>query len=335
MGNRLIDLSGKRFGLWTVIERAPNSKDGRAAWVCRCECGNTKAINTKILRRGSSKSCGCATWDFLRKNRPSRLIDMKGQRFGRLTVLERAPDDNRQQPMWYCRCDCGAVKPVKGYALRTGRTQSCGCASGLIRSAKKRKNLLGQTFDRLTVLRYAGGGMWHCRCVCGNEKKVATTSLTSRETRSCGCLAREFNERLKRYRPFKDTLSRFRSDPEYAATPAYLYLVEVDNMSILKIGVSIDPARRGRKSFTSTHYQRALPRACCRSVEQTALWETRAHEPLEVPEGITLTSGLTELREGLDVQETIRLLDSLADRCERIGWEAMWAELEARRKSEN
>lgn len=40
----------------------------------------------------------------------SRLIDLTGQRFGRLTVIERAGSDIRKQALWMCVCDCGTKK---------------------------------------------------------------------------------------------------------------------------------------------------------------------------------------------------------------------------------
>lgn len=55
-----------------------------------------------------------------------RLIDLTGQRFSRLTVIERAPN-NGKQPAWVCRCDCGNTSIVQGGNLREGRVQSCGC----------------------------------------------------------------------------------------------------------------------------------------------------------------------------------------------------------------
>lgn len=54
----LIDLSGKTFGILTVIERSANSNK-HACWVCRCECGTVKAIRGGHLTSGASKSCGC------------------------------------------------------------------------------------------------------------------------------------------------------------------------------------------------------------------------------------------------------------------------------------
>jgi len=55
---RGLDLTGKKFGRWTVIRRGEN-KDNRVAWYCKCECGNTNTIITRVLVKGQSKSCGC------------------------------------------------------------------------------------------------------------------------------------------------------------------------------------------------------------------------------------------------------------------------------------
>jgi len=50
---------GNTYGYLTVIERAPNNKDGRAMWKCRCKCGNEVIVLGKHLRSGNTKSCGC------------------------------------------------------------------------------------------------------------------------------------------------------------------------------------------------------------------------------------------------------------------------------------
>lgn len=55
-----------------------------------------------------------------------KAIDLTGQKFGRLTVLERAENKNGYV-RWKCRCDCGNEKIVMSYQLRKGGTQSCGC----------------------------------------------------------------------------------------------------------------------------------------------------------------------------------------------------------------
>ena len=64
-----VDMTGKRFGRYTVIARAENSKDGCARWICKCDCGNVKTVLGQSLRRGSVVSCGC----FHREDLISRL----------------------------------------------------------------------------------------------------------------------------------------------------------------------------------------------------------------------------------------------------------------------
>lgn len=66
-----------------------------------------------------------------------RLIDLTGQRFSRLLVIDRATPKMPRRPnghdgikilvRWNCICDCGSAAIVKGEQLRNGRTKSCGC----------------------------------------------------------------------------------------------------------------------------------------------------------------------------------------------------------------
>jgi hypothetical protein len=55
-----------------------------------------------------------------------RVIDLTGQRFGRLVVIDQAPKNGRITK-WNCICDCGERKCVQAAHLRSGHTQSCGC----------------------------------------------------------------------------------------------------------------------------------------------------------------------------------------------------------------
>lgn len=58
----LIDMTGQRFGRWTVLEHA-----GGTRWLCRCDCGTEKPVSGDTLRSGRSKSCGCYAKDFARE----------------------------------------------------------------------------------------------------------------------------------------------------------------------------------------------------------------------------------------------------------------------------
>jgi hypothetical protein len=53
-------MAGRRFGSLLVLARA-GSKDGRATWLCRCDCDTEKEILGYKLRAGSPRSCGCRT----------------------------------------------------------------------------------------------------------------------------------------------------------------------------------------------------------------------------------------------------------------------------------
>lgn len=57
----------------------------------------------------------------------SRLIDLTGQHFGRLTVLTRCGSASDRQALWHCSCDCGTHILAKTGNLRSGHTLSCGC----------------------------------------------------------------------------------------------------------------------------------------------------------------------------------------------------------------
>jgi hypothetical protein len=49
-----------------------------------------------------------------------------GSVIGRWTVV-RSSDTRRGERYWFCRCECGVVRSVRGSALRAGQSQSCGC----------------------------------------------------------------------------------------------------------------------------------------------------------------------------------------------------------------
>ena len=58
-----------------------------------------------------------------------KKLDLTGQRFGKLTVIEPA-ENVGGRTAWRCRCDCGGETVVKTQHLRSGHTASCGCING-------------------------------------------------------------------------------------------------------------------------------------------------------------------------------------------------------------
>lgn len=66
---------------------------------------------------------------------PRRLVDLKGQRFGRLAVVERAAG-GQGISQWLCVCDCGRRKTVSSNTLKSGNARSCGCLNSELSSAR-------------------------------------------------------------------------------------------------------------------------------------------------------------------------------------------------------
>lgn len=57
-----------------------------------------------------------------------KLIDLTGQKFGRLVVIERYGIGKKgQDAKWLCRCECGGIAISTGKNLRSGNSKSCGC----------------------------------------------------------------------------------------------------------------------------------------------------------------------------------------------------------------
>lgn len=131
-----------------------------------------------------------------------RFIDLSGQRFGYLTVLERTGDHvsagGNRFVQFLCKCDCGNLTKVTAGHLKTGHKRSCG-KCGKFDTVR---DLTGQKFGRLTVLEQSGfytypkSGdrdiTWLCQCECGNFVVARGNNLKDGSTRSCGCLRKEY-----------------------------------------------------------------------------------------------------------------------------------------------
>lgn len=136
----------------------------------------------------------------------SRIKDIVGERFGKLTVVRYLRTDVKpygRTVIWECKCDCGNIVEVSTSALRSGNTKSCGCL--------KSENLVGMKFGRLTVMDRESPkskktkGLWICKCECGNVIKVNTSALKSGNTTSCGCKRKETLRQLRTKHGESDT----------------------------------------------------------------------------------------------------------------------------------
>lgn len=67
---RRIDLTGQRFGSWTVIKPATREcgTATNAHWLCRCDCGTESVVSGKSLRIGGSTGCFYCRFSRRKKN---------------------------------------------------------------------------------------------------------------------------------------------------------------------------------------------------------------------------------------------------------------------------
>lgn len=133
--------------------------------------------------------------------------DLTGQVFGRLTVIEKAPNINGRTA-WICQCSCGNTKIVISRYLKSGNVHSCGCLKKEIQS-EKAKDIAGFRFKRLKALYSTekrdrnGSVIWMCHCDCGNTAEVSIAGLLSGNNFSCGCA----REQIKNQTDMKDGTS--------------------------------------------------------------------------------------------------------------------------------
>lgn len=127
---------------------------------------------------------------------PSRVSDLTGQKFGRLTATGYAGRDAHGKTRWTCECECGTTTVVRRSHLLTGNTTSCGCRrTDHLDGPRKAVELAGMKFGALTVIERSGADsrgniMWACECECGRETVARGGHLRSGNTSSCGCRRR-------------------------------------------------------------------------------------------------------------------------------------------------
>lgn len=126
----------------------------------------------------------------------------KGQKFGRLTLVERHEKFSNGKK-WKLLCDCGSDVIANVYAVKRGAIASCGCLMSDARQARLRYKE-GDKFNRITLVKrshkiYVGKVLkhfWNVKCDCGTEKVADIRPIVAGKTKSCGCALVEFSRKL-------------------------------------------------------------------------------------------------------------------------------------------
>lgn len=89
---RLHDLTGRRFGRYTVIAQAPG-RAGKTVWRCRCDCGNERSVTATTLKRGQTMSCGCLRPSLIAESRRTHGMRKSPEYRNWLRMRERCEDE--------------------------------------------------------------------------------------------------------------------------------------------------------------------------------------------------------------------------------------------------
>ena len=135
---RLKNRVGLIYGMLTVIKRHGVNTSNHVTWECLCECGKKTIVTGNNLKSGGTKSCGC-----LKDNPPKNIIDIVGDKYGRLTVLSESKRENNIA-YWDCLCECGNKTIATTGKLRSGHKKSCGCLKSEAARDNAYKNLAGK-----------------------------------------------------------------------------------------------------------------------------------------------------------------------------------------------
>lgn len=123
---RALELLGRRFERLLVLSRQENDRHQKSRWLCRCDCGTEKIIDSAKLILGKTKSCGCLRIEMmqqkkysaeeLRRRSESRKGEKNPQWKGGVTPKHRAIRTSKEYKNWrtavfirdnYVCQDCG------------------------------------------------------------------------------------------------------------------------------------------------------------------------------------------------------------------------------------
>jgi hypothetical protein len=262
----------------------------------------------------------------------SRTKDQTGERYGKLTITRQASKKELiskglfgKGAYWWVQCACGRDEILKEGKTFTRKDRdqsimSCLVCSQRTRARKERNKFVDSFMDKqfgyLTVIREWSSDkhrslQFMCICKCGNTSTPQSQALLDGRSTSCGCKPTG-----------EDSFTHYVNDPKYADKDTVLYFVEI-RKKYQKIGIAYDVKQRFGSDCTDIYYERIMPRAKARAVECICLEWTKSNIP-KLPKKWKEWDGNTELRNGLDIQNIINMMNQLAEESEDMTWQELW-----------
>lgn len=170
-------------------------------------------INKKKMREIAEElQCSLCTISVnIKKYGLKPSIDNKyiGKKYGKLTILKKYGLDDYSHVIWLCECECGKQIIVRGYALTTKNTGSCGCSSR--KKGKNHKNFTG--YEEIP------GRFWTTYKISAKERKLEFSitiqeawNLFLKQDRKCALTGLDINFHLTSRNQFLTTASLDRID---------------------------------------------------------------------------------------------------------------------------
>jgi hypothetical protein len=104
----------KHYGSYIIEEIISSSVKTGGVRIKFIDCGSVRITDAKSARNGNVS--------------PKKKTKIKiGDKFSRLTVVDRISDVGARNTKWLCICECGGIARPTTIALTAGHTTSCGC----------------------------------------------------------------------------------------------------------------------------------------------------------------------------------------------------------------
>lgn len=164
---------GDKINYLTILDDNKIKVNNKTYYFCKCDCGNTKNINSQSLILKRIRDCGCGQF---------MLNKYVGEKRGKLSVVScfRKRIRERINIMVNCKCDCGSekTKTMPYSEFKKGLVLSCGCIYNFDFN-KKYKGKIYNEIEILEVNKNNNKNIAKCKCKCGNVFFTNLYNITS------------------------------------------------------------------------------------------------------------------------------------------------------------
>lgn len=201
------DLIGKHINGWKILDIfVSDGEHKHTSALAQCHCGTIKEVRLTYIMNNRVKDCGCGHKDRLKEITKKKYEHLINTQINGWTVLDIVPhDEEHKYTSALCQCKCGTIKHVRLTYLINGKSKDCGCGRKATLRETRTKNLVGKRFGKLVAVELLEDSnkfnrrVYRCKCDCGNEICVPSSSLTTNHTSSCGCLLSYYNMYIQQF----------------------------------------------------------------------------------------------------------------------------------------